>query len=334
MRWIERIRIKKNHFLIEVRSSFRGQRKKELFTFFIFLVIASFFWLLQWMKESIETDFMVPIEVINVPKNMLLTSDLPKSLNINVKDKGATIMSYYFSRPIPSYKIDFRSLKIERGVASVASDVIIASVRKKFVASIEIISVFPETLTLHFSRGESKSIPVSLLTSITTSSSSGLSGSLRIFPSHITVYAPSDKLKEISRVYTEAIILNNLNDSITTTVRLQKIDGVRLVPDQIKVLIPIEPFTEKKMEVPVEGIGAPAGFTMRIFPIKVSLVCYVAIDNYNRIKPSDFKLGVDFSAVGASSSAKYPVKLLKSPVSASKIRFQPDEVEVLMEETR
>lgn len=334
MGWTERIKIKKNRFLIKVRNSFRGQRKKELLTFVVFLFISSFFWLLQWMKEDIETEFVIPIEIVNVPRNILLTSDLPTGLNINVKDKGATILSYYFSRPMPTLQINFKELKLNRGVATISAYKMIAQLRKKFVPSLEIMSIIPESISMNFSHGESKSIPITLLTSINTAKSSGISGCYYASPSAVTVYAPADKLKEISRIYSDVLRIEDAKDTIKAKVRLQKIEGVRFIPDEVTVMIPIEPFTEKKLEVPVEGTGAPAGFTMRIFPVKVTLVCYVAISKYEKVQASDFKLGVDFSNMNKNSDTEYPIKLLKWPKNASKIRFQPSDVEVLMEESR
>lgn len=334
MGWLEIINSKSNHILIKVRNSFRGQRKKDLLTFVVFLFISFFFWFLQWMKEDIDMQMTVPVEIINVPKNILLTTELPHSLHVNVKDKGATILSYYFSRPIPTFRIDYQDLNLSRGKALVLPEMIIGQLSKKFVQSVEISSVFPSSLTLHFSKGESKVLPVTLQTAVSTTSTCGISGEITVLPSKVTVYAPTDKLNELKTLYSELIEAHLAKDTITTTVRIQKIDGVKIVPDHVKVLIPIEPFSEKRMEVPIEGVSAPAGFTMRIFPVKVNLVCRVAVSHYDDISANDFKLIVDFSSVSQNSNLKYPVKLVKSPAHVSKIRFQPEEIEVLMEENR
>ncbi|MDD2799496.1 MAG: YbbR-like domain-containing protein [Bacteroidales bacterium] len=286
------------------------------------------------MKETIETDFIIPIEVINVPKNILITSDLPNSLSVDVKDKGATIFSYFFSRTLPVFKIDFSQLKSDHGEISITSDMIVAQLHKKLVPTIEVVSVFPESLTLNFSRGESKVLPISLISAITAASSCGLSGQLNISPIYVTAYGPKKKLNELTKIYSETLILQNLKDSVTTTVQLQKIDGIRFIPQKVKVTVPVEPFTEKKLDVTIESNNAPAGYVMRIFPVKVNLVCYVALSKYNKVQPTDFQLGIDSTMSSNKTSLKYRVKLLKAPSFVSKIRFQPEEVEVLMEERR
>lgn len=334
MGWTTDINSKLQDLRIKVRNSFRGQRKRDLLTFVIFLVISFFFWFLQWMKEDIEMQMTVPIEVVNVPKNILLTTELPKSLHVNVKDKGATILSYYFSRPVPVYRIDFQELAVNRGKAVITPDLIVAQLSKKFVQSLEITSVVPSTLTLHFSKGESKVVPVSLLTSVATTATCGISGEWQVSPSHVTIYAPADKLKEITRIYSELIEWRLAKDTIHTTVLLQKIDGVKIVPQKLRVMVPIEPFSEKKLEVPISVKGAPLGYTMRIFPVKVNLVCRVPVSRYDDISANDFKLVVDFSTMQQNADLKYAVRLVQAPAHVSKIRFQPEEIEVLMEENR
>lgn len=332
MGWFYRDKDESKPFFAKVRDSFRGQRKKELLTFFVFLFISAFFWFLQWMKERLETQMFVPVEIVNVPRNVLLTTELPKSLSVNVKDKGATILSYYFSRPMPVFRIDYDELSIRRGTAVVSSDRIVAQLKKKFVSSIEISSVFPESLTVRFSRGESKVLPVLLQTSVSTTPACGISGSIRVTPSTVTVYAPKDKLAEVEAVFSELLQASGAKDTLRTTVRMQKIEGVKIVPNVVHVEIPVEPFTEKNFEVPVEGQGAPSGYRMRLFPVKTNLICRVAISKYDKVDAHDFRLVADYKFVKPGANTKCPVQLVRSPIYVSKVRFQPSEVEVLMEE--
>ncbi|MFZ4456261.1 MAG: hypothetical protein ACOYOT_08585 [Bacteroidales bacterium] len=332
MGWFDKNKNESKPFLTKVRDSFRGQRKKELLTFFVFLFISAFFWFLQWMKESLENQILVPVEIVNVPRNVLLTSELPKCLTVNIKDKGATILSYYFSRPIPAFRIDYNELSLRRGSATITPDLIVSQLQKKFVPSIEISSIFPESLTILFSRGESKVMPITLLTAISTTSACGISGSIRVIPSTVTIYAPKQKLKEVETVFSELLQSHNVKDTLHTTVHLQRIEGVKIVPNSVQVIVPVEPFTEKNMEVAIDGVGAPVGYKMRLFPVKTNVVCRVAISKYDKVDARDFRLIVDYDSSKGGVDAKYPVRLVHSTKYVSKVRFQPSEVEVLMED--
>ena len=175
-------------------------------------------------------------------------------------------------------------------------------------------------------------MPVTLLTSISTLPTCGVSGSIEVHPSHLTIYAPEDKLKEVESLLTETLTAFDLKDTLNATLRLKKIEGVKIVPDVVRVVVPVEPFTEKSVEVPIEGVGVPMGYKMRIFPVKTNVVCRVAISKYDQVNSLDFKLRVDYNSAKAESNHKYPVRLVHSPKYVSNVRFQPAEVEILMED--
>ncbi|MDP4270422.1 MAG: YbbR-like domain-containing protein [Bacteroidota bacterium] len=319
-------------FLVKVRSFLRFKRKKELLTFLFFVILSTFFWFLQLMKENLETDFRVPLRIINIPRNIILTSDIPNSLQVRAKDKGATLFSYSFSRPVPTCEIDFRELQIKKGVATISSDYLLNKLRKKFVVGIDLRSVFPESINLNFSQGESKTVPVKLLSAITTENSFGLSNRIRFWPPKITIYAPTDKLNQIKEVYTQVLRVSNLKDTFETNLVLNKIDGVKLVPYKIRVMVPVESITEKSIDIPVIGINVPEGFNMRLFPATIRVVCSVSISHYKSVQANDFSFVIDYNDIQKNNTGRHHIKMVKYPHYVSNIRYQPDEVDVLMEE--
>jgi len=329
----ERNKIKKIRFLIKVRSLLRSKRTKELFTFLFFVLIASFFWFLQLIKEDVETDFRIPVRITNLPKDMVLNSDLPRFLNVRVKDKGATIFSYYFSRPLPVFEIDFNHLKNGESTTYLGAEIIVDRLRKKFAPGTEIVSIFPDNIPLSFVHGESALVDVSLLSAITTSVSCGLSGNIEYYPQRIEVFAASSQIGQLRKIYTPVLRLRNLSDTTLVTIDLPQRKGIRFVPSQIKVRIPVETLTEKSMDIPIQGINLPDGLTMRIFPLKVRLVCAVALSKYNQVKPSDFQIVIDYADFAKAGNARYKIRLLKSPPFISRVRLQPAEAEVLIEES-
>lgn len=332
MATFEREKFKKIRFLIKVRSSFRGKRKRELLTFLFFIFISSFFWVINFLKEPVEVDLLLPVRIVNVPRDILVTSELPKHIRVKIKDKGAVAFSYKFRHVMPSCDLDYGDMAQSKGSVFIKSDQIAEQLHNIFATSVQIISYTPDAFSISFSRGESKKVPVYLVKSIQTAASYGFNGKISCNPTHVTVYGPAAKLAEITGVYTLPLLLRNEKDTVSGNISLEKIEGVRILPGQIKVVIPIEPFTEKRIEVPIEGVGVPSGFTMRLFPAKATVICYVAVSNYNLVKASDFKLAVDFLQIDPSQDVKHSVRLMKWPAYVSKVRFQPGEAEVLMEE--
>ena len=48
---------------------------KQTFIFLFFLVLSTTFWLFQALNETYEEDFAIPIELRNVPGNVVVTTD-------------------------------------------------------------------------------------------------------------------------------------------------------------------------------------------------------------------------------------------------------------------
>ena len=48
---------------------------KEFLIFLFFLLLSGIFWLLMTLNETYEMEFRIPIKVVNIPKNVVLTSE-------------------------------------------------------------------------------------------------------------------------------------------------------------------------------------------------------------------------------------------------------------------
>ena len=67
---------------------------KQTFIFLFFLALSTAFWFLQVLNEVHEEDFELRINQNNLPKGIVITSDLPSSIRVTIKDRGATLLNY------------------------------------------------------------------------------------------------------------------------------------------------------------------------------------------------------------------------------------------------
>ena len=58
-----------------VRKFLFNQLNREFLTFLFFLALSGTFWLLLTLNETYEREFKIPVKVVNIPKNVVLTSD-------------------------------------------------------------------------------------------------------------------------------------------------------------------------------------------------------------------------------------------------------------------
>ena len=70
---------------------------KEFLIFLFFLLLSSTFWLLITLNETYEQEIVIPVHLVDVPKNVVLTSDTTMNVRVTVRDKGYTLLTYKYS---------------------------------------------------------------------------------------------------------------------------------------------------------------------------------------------------------------------------------------------
>ena len=73
-----------------VRNFLFSKANKELTIFLFFLALAGVFWLNLALSDTYEKEFAIPVSVVGVPKNAVLTSDETDTVRMTIRDKGFT----------------------------------------------------------------------------------------------------------------------------------------------------------------------------------------------------------------------------------------------------
>lgn len=71
-----------------VRNFLFSSANREFLTFFFFLVLSTIFWLMTALNETYEREIGVPAYLVNIPKNVVVTSDMEDTVRVTVRDKG------------------------------------------------------------------------------------------------------------------------------------------------------------------------------------------------------------------------------------------------------
>ena len=150
-------------------------------------------------------------------------------------------------------------------------------------------------------------------------------------PAQVTVYAPQGALDTVKAAYTKFVEETQIEDTLRRQVELVGSRGVKFVPDVVELVLPVDIYTEKSVEVPIEGINFPAGKTLRAFPSKVKVTFHVGLSKYLDIKPDDFRVLVSYEELRKLEGEKYQVKLKKQPQGVSQVRIYPSQIDFLIE---
>lgn len=283
------------------------------------------------MQDTTEFEISIPMKYNDISDRYIITNKLPATLNVALRDKGTTIYYYYRHKKDLSLDIDPMEWYNDNGYGKIPSGVLESRIRNRLKSSTQILKLKPDTIPFLFVKKESKVVPVVVKNSIALASQYMLTKKPVINPSSIIVFAPSYILSRIDSVFTNNIVLKDLKDTTTCSVRLEEIEGASFHNNSVKVTYYVEEFTENNIIVPVKGIGFPANQFLLSFPSEVKLSFFVGLSNYSDIKETDFQVSVSYEDLINSKNKIHKVRLTKYPAMVRNIRISPEEVDCLIE---
>ena len=92
-----------------VREFLFTKTSKEILIFIFFLGLSGVFWLSLTLNETYEKEFAIPISVVDVPRNAVLTSDEVDTVRVTIRDKGFILMAYKYGDALSKLQVPFRN---------------------------------------------------------------------------------------------------------------------------------------------------------------------------------------------------------------------------------
>lgn len=316
------------NILKAVRNFLFSGLNKEFLIFLFFLALSGAFWLLMTLNETMEREFKIPMRLSGVPRNAVITGELPDTVRVTVRDKGFTLVTYDF-RPLVFRFSNYADEDEGKGVIPLTD--VQKQVLSQMYGSSKLLQVKPGAFDFYFTYGTSKKVPVVFRGKITTNKSYYLAHT-EFYPSMVTVYANKQQLDKLQTVEIEPFNYRNLQDTIRQAVKIKKIRGVKIVPPTVRLSVYPDVLTEETIDVPITAINMPPGMVLRTFPSKVTVRFTIGASLFRTIKPNLFKVVVDYEELAANPSDKCTLQLRSVPRSVSKASLEIDRVDYLLEQ--
>ena len=302
-----------------IRNFLFSKFNKELLIFLFFLALSGIFWLSLTLNETYEKEFAIPVAIVDVPKNAVLTSDEIDTVKMTIRDKGIVLAAYHYGDYLKNVRIPFKNYTRNNGTGVVSAQDLQKMVYQQLLSSSKIVSMKPDKMEFYYNYGSKKQVPVR---------SSGVEYS----PDSVTVYASEEKLDSINMVYTEPLNYANFRDTLVVNCHLTRLKGVKMVPDHIKVSFFTDVLTEERIEgVPIKGINMPEGKILRTFPAKVTVSFVTGVSVYRNLRPEDFRVVADYQDIKQNPSEKCRIYLKDVPPGISRAKLETSLVDYLIE---
>ena len=317
-----------------IKAVFSTDFMRDLFIFTGALVIATGFWLLQRLNDTFEMEFNVPISLVGIPRGVTLTTPLPESVHVTLRDRGTQLINYMRHHMQP---ITLEFSLYDNGGATGCGYVPISDVQHalntQILTSTVIQRITPDTLEFYYNRGLHRRLPVRLMGSVETTESYYLHG-VTFSPDSVVVYAPALVLDTMTYAFTDEIHVSGIENDFVESVHLRPMRGVKYDPEKIQMTAHVDYYTEKTITIPIVGVNFPADKVLRTFPSQVDVTFRIGAMDYNKVTEKDFVLTVSYEDLINHTGVRYPLELKSLPEGVSSPRLSPSEFEYLIEQTQ
>lgn len=311
--------------------------QKDFHIFVGFLLLSTFFWLLKALNKEYDYTLDYPIAYERVPDDVVLEGEKPSTLELKIKDTGFQLLRYSTRRTLVELDFNINRLikRSDRRKNAHASYILTSEyeeeLKRNLATTTSILGIKPDTLHVIYSHQVSKYVPVKLNGRLEPAQQRILNGAIKIIPDTVEVYGPERMLDTLKFIYTQKQEYVKLKDTLIRNIGLESIDDIKISRKRVNVIVPVEMFTEKMIEVPVLGVNFPDSLRLRTFPGVVNVSFFVGISRFQEIDSRMFDVTVDYSLIKAGVSGNVPLSVKSNYKYISNLRVSPESVVYLLE---
>ena len=311
---------------------YKKMSSKDTFLFLTFVVIAALFWLLLAFNNNMTHDITVNVTV-QKPANVTLIQDVPSRITVTVKDRGLSFLKSFF-KSTPSIELNFEKYVNEKSnTLELTPNQLLNEVRRAISREASVIKVLPESINVMYTTLPGKKVPVNWednIKNIIPDKQFVINPDMiTTSPDSVVVYALDNAtLYKISEVDISTVEVANLTSTYTKDVRLKPINNVRIIPDVVKLSVPVEPLIKKEYNASISVRNQPYGLNILVFPPSVNVSFLVPQSRYR--DPVNLTVIVDYNDIDLSSK-KVNLKLGEVSGSYSNVTLGIDSVNYVLE---
>ena len=323
--------MEENGFWRIVKNFLLSNINKQFMTFLFFVLLSAVFWGILTFNEGYEKEVKIPVRIVNIPKNVMLTSATVDTVRAMVRDQGWVLLNYLYGEYDPTIKIDFKTYDKGNGKGSVPNADLKRAIEQSLESSSKVSSVKPEKLEFFYNNGERKRVPIHWNGRVIPEQLYFISH-VDYRPDSVDVFASRQKLDSIRLIYTEPLNYVGFRDTLLVHCKLSHPADVKVVPEHVSVVFHTDVLTEESIDVPIKCINLPEGKMLRTFPAKVKVNFVAGISQIRELSPDEFAVIADYLEIEQKGSDKCNIYLKTVPPGISRATLSVKQVDYLIEE--
>ena len=312
-----------------VRKKNKSQAFKQFSSMMTFVIIAALFWLLIKLSSNYTVTEPLTINIKDTPADLVLTNGT-QEINVTLSTNGFELLHYYF-KPSSRRKVDISLEEVPLHKDSESTYSFGSSYAKEKIANFltlepNEVSFEDNRITLNMEQLDSIRVRVIPNVDITYEKQYNRLDKIQLTPDSVTIYGPKNKISVIDNVFTQSLVLRNVNQNINIDLPLKLDKTLNANHKNINVKISVEKYTEAVANVPITNNSKN---NLRLFPDKVKIKYIVSLTDYNIIKENSFKVNIDTANINPENNF-LPIYLTDYPSNTKILRIETKEVEYII----
>ena len=312
----------------KLKPNIVSYKDKKVRLFFIFLLLSFFFWFLSKLSKEYTTTIPFQTTFTHQPKDKNIFTNDQQTISITLKSTGFDLLKNTFKK---SVSIDLSNSKNKNGKAIINLKEQFPKIQEQFGNRVQIIRIEPEILEFDYGKLNTKKVKVIPNLSLNYKSGYYLSEPLKIKPDSIVISGPKEIIDTIQYISTNKIILNDLQSDFEKELIpvKPKNKNIKYNLEQIKVFGKVEKNTEGEITLPIHIIGTN-GTNVKTFENQVTAKYKVSLNNYDKVKASDFRIICDYGKTKKDSLDYLIPEIQKKSEFVTEVEITPKRIEYLI----
>lgn len=273
-------------------SKFFSRQKVLGFLFAMLLSVS--LWIVVNMGRDFNINMMVPIQIINIPEDVAISSEVPEYAAVSVSGEGWSLFNLYTNPPLITVNVETQQVNMFEQVRQQISSISDASVMQ----------VDPMFIEIETEQRITRPVPVESRINITTRDQYGVLGTPRFSPDSVTVSGPASRVEQLESWQTVESDIQDVNSDIEMTVELEPTGpGMAVEPGRVLLRADVVEFTEAQIRIPVRARNIPSGEAITFSPSSILVRYDVPIDQYTDVQNvRPFMAYVDYEMIEADTT--------------------------------
>lgn len=309
---------------------------RKLGIYLVCLLFSCLLWLLLTLSENYETDIIFPVTYSGIPANKVVTNRLPENISAKVNAGGFSLLWYKIKGGGETLKIEIPPSRLREinGTYYTLPNYRLEKISSQLGNKIKILKISPDTIYISYAEKLKRKLPVKTDLTYTLQKQHGFYDSIKTEPEFVNVSGPKHIVEKMNYAETEKIILKDVSNKQILNIGFKKsgnYESVVFSPEKIKLIVPVEKYTEGSKEIQVTVKNITKSNKVKIYPEKVKVTYMVGLSKYEQVESSMFTVGFNFKNIPKGKGNKIKVELLNAPEFVNSVKIEPASVEYIIQ---